>query len=275
MAIAVGAAFTIWGATDFFGPFPFRPFPVDLLYVQLYIAVAAASVLAIAALASERQRLAESVYASRSRIVAAADAERRRLEHDLHDGAQQRLIALSVRLHRAARRARDEPETAVSSLEGAQAEVLEAIEELRDVAHGIRPAVLRRLGLARAVEVVAARSATEVEIVELPEVRLDETAETTAYYVLLEAVTNAERHARASRIRVSARLRERCLELEVEDDGVGGASERGELGLQGLRDRVEATSGSFKVDSVDGRGTRIRAQIPASVVYQSDAGGQA
>jgi signal transduction histidine kinase len=227
LAIAVAAAFTIWGATDFFGPFPDRPFTDSLLYIQLYLAVTGASALAVAALASERELLAQSVRASRSRIVVAADEERRRLEHNLHDGAQQRLTALSVTLGRAAREARSEPDTAARALDAAQAEVLEAIDELRDLVHGIRPAMLRRAGLARAVEAVAARSSTNVEILELPEERLDETAETTAYYVVLEAMTNAERHARASRIRVAARLARHGLELEVDDDGVGGASERG------------------------------------------------
>jgi signal transduction histidine kinase len=266
VAIAVGAAFTIWGATGFFGPFPDHPFAGRLLDIQLYLAITQSSALAVAALASERLRLAESVRASRTRIVVAADEERRRLEHNLHDGAQQRLVALSVRLGRAARDARAEPEAAARSLEGAQAEVMMAIGELRDLVHGVRPAVLRRFGLARAIEGVAARSATAVEIVELPEARLDETAETTAYYVVLEAVTNAERHAHASRIRVSARLNRRDLELEIDDDGVGGATERGELGLQGLRDRVEATGGSFIVETALGQGTRIHAQIPATVV---------
>jgi signal transduction histidine kinase len=265
VGIAVSAAFTIWGATDFFGPFPQHLFARRLVDIQLYLAITQASALAVAALASERQRLAESVRASRTRIVVAADEERRRLEHNLHDGAQQRLVALSVTLGRAARNAGDQRDTA-RSLEGAQAELLAAIEDLRDLVHGVRPAVLRRLGLARAVEAVAARSATAVEIVELPEVRLDETAETTAYYVVLEAVTNAERHACASRIRVSARLTKKDLELEIDDDGVGGATERGELGLQGLRDRVEATGGSFVVETALGRGTRIQAQIPATVV---------
>lgn len=266
LAIAIAAAFTIWGATDFFGPFPYRPFPVGLLSIQLYLAVTAASALAVAGLASERELLERNVRASRTRIVVAADEERRRLAHNLHDGAQQRLVALSVRLGRAARQVRSEPDTAAGSFEAAQADVLAALEELRELVHGIRPAVLRQLGLARAVEAVAARSATTVEILELPEVRLDETAETTAYFVVLEAVTNAERHAHASRIGVAARLTRQGLELEVDDDGVGGASERGELGLQGLRDRVEATGGSFSVVSAPGQGTSIRAQIPATVV---------
>jgi signal transduction histidine kinase len=266
LAIAVASAFTIWGATDFFGSLFERPFPDSLIYIQLYLAVTAASALAVAALASERELLAQNVRASRTRIVVAADEARRRLEHNLHDGAQQRLLALSVRLGRAAREARNEPDTAARSFEAAQGELLAAIEELRDLVHGIRPALLRRTGLARAVEAAAARSVTRVEILELPEARLNETAETTAYYVVLEAVANAERHARASRIWVTARLARQGLELEVADDGVGGASERDGLGLQGLRDRVEATGGSFSVVSAIGQGTRLRAQIPATAV---------
>ena len=265
LAIALSAAFSIWGATHLFGPFEVQTFNGSLLYIQLYLVVTALSALAVVALAGERDRLAERLRASRMRIVVAADEERRRLERNLHDGAQQRLTALAVRLGQAARRVHADPDTAATSFDSAQADLLAAIEELRDLVHGIRPAALRQFGLARAVETVAARSATPIEIVALPELLLDETAETTAYFVVLEAVTNAERHAAASRIRIRAHLGGTALDLEVHDDGVGGAFERNGLGLQGLRDRVEATGGRLTVTSKPGNGTCVRAAIPATV----------
>jgi signal transduction histidine kinase len=265
VAMTITAVFTIWGTTHFLGPFAFHPLSHGVLETQLYLLVTSLSALSVAALAAEREALSRSVQASRKRIVVAADEERRRLERDLHDGAQQRLVALAAHLGLAAERAREKPGTASASFESAQAELLVAIDELREFVHGIHPTALRRFGLARAVEIVAARSATPVEIVELPDVRLDDTAEATAYYIVLEAVTNAQRYANASSVRVRAHVENSSLALEVEDDGIGGAVERSDLGLQGLRDRVEATGGSFTVDSAPGHGTRIEARIPAVV----------
>jgi signal transduction histidine kinase len=270
LAIAVAASFAIFGATHDLGSFRVESFTSSLLHIQLYLAVTAMSALGVAALATEREQLAQRVRASRKRLVAAGDQERLRVERNLHDGAQQRLIALAVALGRAARESREPgapTEAAAASLQAAHSELLEAIEELRELVQGIHPAALRRFGVARAIEEVAARSAIGVEIVELPTTRLDEMAETTVYYVVLEAVNNAQRHAHASRVRVSVHLSGAgTVELEVEDDGVGGAVEREHLGLQGLRDRVETTGGRFTIDSQPGRGTRIRARIPATRV---------
>ena len=264
IAIAISAAFTIWGATDFRGPFIVNGAAM-IPATQIYLAVASLATLAIAALASEREQLARSVRASRTRIVLAADDERRRLERNLHDGAQGRLVALAARLGLAAHDTRRAPETAAESFEAARDETLVAIDELRELVRGIQPAALRQFGLASAVKDVAARSVTPIELVELPRVRLDETTEATAFYLIREAVTNAERYADASVIRVRAHLRASSLTVEVRDDGVGGAFERNDRGLQGLRDRVEATGGKFELDSEPGRGTRIRAEIPRSV----------
>jgi signal transduction histidine kinase len=266
LAIVIGAAMMMWGTTHYLGPFAWHSLTTSQLDVQLYLVITSVSALAVAALAAEREVLADRVRASRKRIVVAADEERHRLERDLHDGAQQRLVALAARLGLAARDGSPGPTSAAASLGAAQAEILAALEDLRALVHGIRPAALRQFGLARAVEVVAARSSTPVELIELPEVRLDETAEATAYYVVLEALANAQRYARASTIRIKARLDGRRLNLEVEDDGVGGATELDDLGLQGLRDRVEATGGEFEVRSERGGGTRIRASIPARAV---------
>lgn len=261
IAIAISAAFTIWGVTHSLGPFSVGTTSDDLPATQIYLAVATLAALAVAALASERQRLAESVEASRTRIVLAADDERRRLERDLHDGAQGRLVALAARLAAGSREAVRAPETGARSLQEGHDELLVALDELRGLVHGIHPAALRQFGLARAVEDIAATSMVPIELVQLPRVRLDETAEATAFYVIREAVTNAQRHSHASLIRISAHPNGATLIVEVEDDGVGGAVERTDRGLQGLRDRVEATGGRFDVRSSAGEGTRVTAEI--------------
>jgi signal transduction histidine kinase len=265
LGVTVSAAVIIWGTTHYLGPFAGHPLGSSVLDVQLYIAVSTVSALALAALAGEREALAQRLSASRARIVVAADAERRRVERDLHDGAQGRLSALAVRLSLSAEDARTSPEGAAASLESARAEVLAAIDELRDLVHGLHPGELRRFGLARALEDLAARSAVPIELAELPEVRLDETAEATGYYVALEAVANAQRYANASSVTVWARVRAGTLFLEVQDDGVGGAVELNDRGLQGLRDRVEATGGRFATESLPGQGTRVAAAIPAGI----------
>ncbi len=261
VAIAISAAFTMWGATSFPGPFEVTGM-ASIPATQIYLLVAALATLAVGALASEREQLARSVRASRTRIVLAADDERRRLERNLHDGAQGRLVALAARLGLAAHAAGEAPETATSSIETAHAELLVAIDELRELVQGIQPAALRQFGLASAVEDIAAKSVTPIELVELPRVRLDETTEATAFYLIREAVTNAERHAHASLVSVRAHLSTASLTVEVQDDGAGGAFERNDRGLQGLRDRVEATGGTFELDSEPGCGTRITADIP-------------
>ena len=266
LAILLGAGLTIWATTHYIGPFAFRSVSHSVVDTQVYLAVSAAATLCVAALAREREGLAEGIRASRARIVAAADDERRRLERNIHDGAQQRLVALSAHLGLDAERARDEPWAAADAFESAQAELQRAIDELRDLVHGIRPPALRRFGLANAIELAAARSIIPVQLGELPRERLDETAESTAYYVALEAIANAQRYSRASAIRVDARLSSGALCVEVTDDGVGGAVEQSDLGLQGLRDRVEATGGRFTVESDRQTGTLVAAKIPATVV---------
>ena len=202
---------------------------------------------------------------ARAHTYFAGDDERRRLERDLHDGAQQRLTALAAHLGMASRRLDGAPAPAGVALRAAQVDLEGAIDELRDLVHGIHPPVLRRFGLARAIEVAAARASTPIELVALPAVRLDEVAETSAYFVVLEALNNAQRYAGAHLIRVSVQLRGDRLLAEVADDGVGGATERDDLGLQGLRDRVEAIGGTFHIDSEPGAGTRVAAAIPAQV----------
>ena len=148
-------------------------------------------------------------------------------------------------------------------LERAGTEVTLAIEELRSLAHGLHPALLAQHGLGPALEGVAARATVPVTLVELPLGRYDESAESIAYYVVGEAVANAQKHAQAASVRVRVAMRHGRLAIEIVDDGIGGAAETPGSGLQGLRDRVEAVGGSFAVDSTH-RGTRITARIPAA-----------
>jgi signal transduction histidine kinase len=260
-AIAVLVGFTAWNTAHYMGPFSVESITDSVLSTQLFLAVAAFGTLCVAAVVSERERFADGLSASRVRLVDAADTERRRLEHNLHDGAQQRLTALGLRLQLAAEYVREAPERAAAILEAAETDVLLAIDELRELAHGIQPAVLTEQGLAYAIESIAARSTVPIELSELPQARFDARAEATAYYVVAEAVTNAQRYAHASSISVRATVVRRSLRLEIGDDGIGGAAEGKGSGLQGLRDRVEAIGGTFGVDSPPG-GTRVVAAIP-------------
>jgi signal transduction histidine kinase len=253
LAIAV-AAFCAGGDTMFDSSSITR----HVLVTQLYIAVSAVSALLLAAVATERETFAEEVHRSRTRLVEAADRERRRIERDLHDGVQQRLTALTYKLQRVGERA---PYPFIAE---AEADVQLAIDELREIAHGVRPSALADLGLVGAVRSIAARSTVPITFVELLAGRLDDTAETTAYHVVAEAVTNVHKHARASAIVVRIWMSHRFLHVTIDDDGVGGTAETDGSGLQGLRDRVEAVSGTFLVTEAAPRGTRVTAVIPAT-----------
>jgi signal transduction histidine kinase len=261
-AVAIVVGFTAWNTAHFAGPFAYQSIDHSVVTTQLFIAVAALTTLSLSAVVTERERFAGRLAASRKRLVEASDTERRRLEHNLHDGAQQRLTALVVRLQLGAERSRRTPERAPAMFEAAEQELSAAIEELRDLAHGIHPVLLTEQGFAVAVTRLAARSAVPVRVHALPAARLDESVEATGYYVVAEAITNAQRHARAEAIDVRTAAADGRLVIEVADDGVGGADESRGSGLVGLRDRVEALGGSFAVDSPAGGGTRIVAAIP-------------
>jgi signal transduction histidine kinase len=261
-AIALMVGFTAWNTAHFAGPFSVQSISHSVLSTQLFLAVAAFATLCVAAMVSEREKFADGLSASRARLVEAADTERRRLEHNLHDGAQQRLTALSLRLQLGGEYVREAPERAAAVIAAAETEVLLAIDELRELAHGIQPAVLTHGGLAHAIESIVARSTVPIEVSELPSRRFDERAEVTAYYVVAEAITNAQRYAHATSISVRAVVAHGSLRVEIGDDGIGEAAEGKGSGLQGLRDRVEAIGGTFEVDSAPGRGTRIVAAIP-------------
>ena len=270
LAGALICGFAIWGATHVAGAFGLGSIDQRLLETQLFIAVVWVSGLSIAALSSETAELGDQLKASRRRIVAASDEARRRLERNLHDGAQQRLVSLAVRLGVESERVRVSDAEAAQKLAAARQEVVGVIDDLRDFAQGIHPTVLRRYGLAEAIRAIARRASVPIELRALPSERLDQLSEATAYYTVLEAITNAEKHARPSVLEVRVARTGRALLVEVSDDGVGGAVERDGGGLQGLRDRVEAAGGSLAVDSQAGRGTRLTARLPAGIVEPSD-----
>ena len=223
-------------------------------------AAAAGMALEHARLQAEVQTQLEQVRASRARIVEAGDAERRRLERDLHDGAQQRLVTLSLALAMARDRAAD-PELG-SLIESASKEAREALTELRELARGIHPAVLTETGLAGAIQALAERSLVPTTITAVPEGRFPAPIEATAYFVVSEALANVAKHARASGAQVTICKRPGRLVVEVSDDGAGGARPESGSGLRGLADRVASAGGVLHVDSPPGCGTRLEADLP-------------
>ena len=227
------------------------------------------SVAAAAGLAMENERLqaqlrarVEELRASRARIVEAGTDERRRLERNLHDGAQQRLVALSLTLRLAQAKVRKDPEKADELLGAAQQELTLALGELRELARGIHPAILSDRGLGAALEALAGRAPMRVDLADLPSDRLPEPIEAAAYFVVAEALTNVVKYAHASQATVSVTRLNGHAVVEVADDGIGGADPDRGSGLRGLVDRVSALDGRMLLDSPAGSGTRLRAEIP-------------
>ena len=210
---------------------------------------------------TERRRQEEEIRASRARIVQAGDAERRRLERNLHDGAQQRLVALSLSLRLAEGKLSPDANGARELLTAAREELARAIDELRELARGIHPAVLTDRGLGAAVEALVGRCGVPVET-DIVEERLPPSVEAAAYYVVAESLTNVQKYAQASSAAVRIRADDGLVSVEVADDGVGGADPRGGSGLSGLVDRVAALDGTLRVESPSGGGTTIVAEIP-------------
>jgi signal transduction histidine kinase len=210
---------------------------------------------------TERKRQQQELEASRQRIVAAGDDARRKLERNLHDGAQQRLVSVSLSLRLAQSKLEQNPAAAQEVLESSREELARALEELRELARGIHPAVLTDRGLEAALESLAARAPLPVEI-EGAQTRLPAPVEAAAYYVVSEALTNVAKYAQASSVKVTVGQANGCALVEVADDGVGGADPSRGSGLRGLADRVAALSGKLAIDSPPGAGTRVRAEIP-------------
>jgi signal transduction histidine kinase len=208
-----------------------------------------------------RERVAGLRDAS-ARILAAADDERRRIERDLHDGAQQRLVALNLTLGVAESRVATDPEAATALIAQAREEALQAVKELRELARGIHPALLADRGLGAALEALAARAPVPVEVLGTPRRRLPPAVEATAYYITAEALTNIAKYAEATTATVVLDADRHRLRVEVRDDGVGGAHAGTGGGLHGLSDRVEALDGHFELHSPPGEGTAVIAEIP-------------
>jgi signal transduction histidine kinase len=219
-------------------------------------------------LAVELRETVEELRESRARVVAAGDAARRQLERDLHDGAQSRLVGLALLLRLARNRASD-PEQA-SLLEQASAELSASLQELRELARGIHPAVLTDRGLEPALDALVTRTPVPVKVEAGLTERLPPAVETAAYFVVSEALTNVAKYARATHATVALRRANGTLMVEVADDGIGGASASGGSGLRGLADRVAALDGTLSLDSPSGRGTRLRAKIPVQPKSSGD-----
>jgi signal transduction histidine kinase len=210
---------------------------------------------------AETQAQLAEVQASRERIVAASDAERRRLERNLHDGAQQRLVALSMHLRMLHGRIQSDPATAEQLVSTASDQLAQSLEELRELARGIHPAVLNH-GLAAALDSLAARCPVPTTVTYEGDGALSEPVELAAYFVASEALTNVAKYAQATSVRVRFSHTGRRAVIEVADDGVGGADEAGGSGLRGLADRVEALDGRLRVVSPPGAGTIVSAELP-------------
>jgi signal transduction histidine kinase len=210
--------------------------------------------------AEVRAQLAE-VRASRQRIVEAGDRERRRVERNLHDGAQQRLVALSLSLAMLRDHGSGDPETD-KALEEVSLELKQAMQELRELARGIHPAILTQEGLEAAVESLAERSPCPVDLSSALDGRLPAPVEATAYFVVSEALANVAKYAHATAAAVELTRANGSVLVRVTDDGCGGANTDAGSGIRGLQDRVAALGGTLVVDSPPGAGTRVLATIP-------------
>jgi signal transduction histidine kinase len=226
---------------------------------------------AAASLALDNERLdaelrskVEELRASRERMLRIGLEERRRLERDLHDGAQQRLVSMALNMRLARARLREDPGGAENLLEGAAGELDAALEELRELARGIHPALLSERGLETALEMLARRSPLPVHLERVPNERLPEAVELAAYYVVAEALTNVAKYAAASRATVEIDRVNGKLVVQVMDDGVGGADPDAGTGLRGLSDRLAVIEGRLEIDSEPGKGTTITAKIPCA-----------
>jgi signal transduction histidine kinase len=215
----------------------------------------------VATAIANAENLAE-LAASRRRIVAAADEARRRIERDLHDGAQQRLVSLALSLRAAEADVPSELDELRATLSRTASGLVDAVEELQEISRGIHPAILSKGGIVPALKTLAGRAAIPVELNMRVPRRLPESVEVAAYYVVSEALTNISKHARASVARVAVELGDRILELAIRDDGAGGADPRRGSGLIGLRDRVEAIGGTLDVESPAGAGTSLLVALP-------------
>jgi signal transduction histidine kinase len=232
---------------------------------ELLAAVGAAAGIALenGRLHAEQRAHLEELKGSRSRVIEAGQRERQRLERNLHDGAQQRLIALSLELSLLERKVAGDDD-AQRRLDRARREIAVTLEELRSVASGLHPAVLSGHGLEVALQSIAAKATVAVRLNVSLVRRLPEQIEVAAYYVVSESLANIGKHARAASASIDVSKQDGVLVVEVADDGIGGADTEKGSGLRGLADRVEALGGTLRVWSPAGGGTRLRAEMPCA-----------
>jgi signal transduction histidine kinase len=268
-AVALATTLTVYNTAHHAGPFTRATITQSLLATQLFVAAAAVTSLVLGAVIEERHTALEalrenerSLRDSRARIVKAGDAARRRLERNLHDGAQQRLVSLALTLRLARLQLRKDPARTERLLTEASEELQGAIEELRELARGIHPAVLTDRGLGPALEVLADHSHLPVELATHIPDRLPPTVEAVVYYVAAEGLTNIAKYAHASAASVRLEAHDNNVVLCVGDNGAGGADPGRGTGLRGLSDRVEALGGKLELRSPRGHGTLLTASIP-------------
>jgi PAS domain S-box-containing protein len=250
-AVPIVVAGSLWGAVAIASEDTLPPDSEDRL--------GAFCELASLAVASAQARA--DLIASRARLVRAGDEQRRKLERNLHDGAQQRFVSVLLRLRLARARLATDPDATAQLLDDAARELETGLQELREIARGLHPAILGDLGLRRAIESLAEGLAVPVDVVADAD-RLPEHVEATAYYIVSEALTNVAKHAAAHRVRVSVLRDGAVVRCEVSDDGRGGADTAGGTGILGLRDRAEAAGGTLSLVSPPGRGTVVTAVLP-------------
>src|SRR3954452_23975931 len=216
----------------------------------------------LVALALESAEAHDQLTASRARIVEASVAERRRLERNLHDGAQQRLVTLALHLRIAQESLLGDPAAAAAMLDGVGRDLMLALEDLRELARGLHPAILTDRGLGPALQSLATRAPFEVEIDGIPNERLPAAIEAAIYYVVAETLTNAAKHAAASEARIELSATDDTIAVAIRDNGRGGANLTAGSGIRGLADRVEALGGQFELHSPIGAGTVVNAALP-------------
>ena len=231
---------------------------------ELAATVGAAAALALAngRLEAELRAKVEELRESRMRLIEVGMAERRGLERNLHDGAQQRLVSLALSMRMAKNKLRDDPDSAEQLLEASAEELDHALKELRELARGIHPAVLSDRGLSAALDSLAGRSPVPVEVANAPSGRLPEPVELAAYYVVSEALANVAKYSEASQATVEVARANGHVLVSVSDDGIGGADPGRGTGLRGLADRLKAIEGQLEVESFPGYGTKVKARIP-------------
>jgi signal transduction histidine kinase len=216
----------------------------------------------VSRLDAELRARVEELRASRARLVEAGDIERQRLERNLHDGAQARLVGLAMLIGHAQRRLDTDPKETAALLDRAMAELKTSLGELRELARGIHPAVLTEYGLEPALHALASRAPVPVTLETDNKERLPAPVEVAAYFVVSEALANVAKYAQATEATVAVRRTNGCVTLDITDDGIGGADAAQGSGLRGLNDRVAALDGTLALDSRPGEGTRLHVEIP-------------